>query len=327
MKIAQLAAPQQGHVTRAQLLALGVPAARIGGWIAAGRLVRVHQGVYAVGYRRLDAPAAAMAAVLACGPGALLSHESAAALWGWRRWPSTPEVTVARDRRPSGVRTHRTTTLRPADRDRQLGIPVTAPERTIRDLGPRLTPAQLRRIVSEARFERRLDDDAVARLLGYGPAPTRSEMQDRFQIAVIDAERLPQPLTDTTVEGFEVDAVWPDHRFVVELDGWDAHRGREAFVTDRERDAVLAERGWLVVRITSDRLYGDPRREGERLRRILAARAPRKPAESPRAARAPQEPAAHPEAPSVPRNSVALPEAPSVPRNPAMPPDAPKAQP
>jgi len=283
MKIAQLAAPQQGHVTRAQLLALGVPAPRIGGWIAAGRLVRVYQGVYAVGYRRLDAPAAAMAAVLACGPGALLSHESAAALWGWRRWPRTPEVTITGDRRPRGIRVHRSATLRRADRDRQLGIPVTAPERTIRDLGPRLTPAQLRRIVADARFERRLDDDAVARLLGYGPPPTRSQLQDRFQRTVIDAERLPQPLTDTTVEGFEVDVAWPDHRLVVELDGWEAHRGRQAFVTDRERDAALSERGWLVVRIASERLHDDPRREGERLRRILEARAPRRPTAPPSA--------------------------------------------
>ena len=274
MKIARLAAPQQGLVTRAQLLAIGVPAPRIGGWIAAGRLVRVHQGVYAVGYRRLDAPAAAMAAVLACGPGALLSHESAAALWGWRRWPPTPEVTVTRDRRPSGVRTHRTSTLRPADRDRQLGIPVTAPERTIRDLGPRLTAAQRRRIVSEARFARRLDDDAVARLLGHGPAPTRSALQDRFQTSVIDATGLPQPLTDTVVHGFEVDVAWPDHRLVVELDGWDAHGGRQAFAVDRDRDATLAEHGWMVVRITWERLLDDPCREGERLRRILEARAP-----------------------------------------------------
>jgi hypothetical protein len=181
-------------------------------------------------------------------------------------------VTVTRDRRPRGIRVHRTTTLRPIDRDRQLGIPVTAPERTIRDLSPRLTAAQRRRIVSNARFDRRLDDDAVARLLGHGPPPTRSMMQDAFQTKVIDATGLPQPLTDTVVEGFEVDVAWPDGRLVVELDGWDAHRGRLAFAVDRERDATLAERGWLVVRITSERLRDGPVREGERLRRILEAR-------------------------------------------------------
>lgn len=215
-----------------------------------------------------------MAAVLACGPGALLSHESAAALWGWRRWPRMPEVTVTRDRRPRGIRTHRTTTLRPADRDRQLGVPVTAPERTIEDLRSRLTVVQRRRIVSDARFDRRLDDDAVGRLLGHGPAPTRSLMQDLFQTAVIDTLGLPQPLTDTIVEGFEVDVAWPAQRVVVELDGWEAHGGRHAFAADRERDAILAEHGWLVVRITWDRLRDDPRREGERLQRILAARTP-----------------------------------------------------
>lgn len=272
--ISHLAARQHGNVTRAQLLSLdgGLGDSWIHRHLRRGVLVRVHPGVYAVGYRRLDQPARAMAAVLACGPGALLSHESAAALWGWRRWPRTPEVTVTRDRRPRGIRVHRTTTLRPIDRDRQLGIPVTAPERTIRDLSPRLTAAQRRRIVSNARFDRRLDDDAVARLLGHGPPPTRSMMQDAFQTKVIDATGLPQPLTDTVVEGFEVDVAWPDGRLVVELDGWDAHRGRLAFAVDRERDATLAERGWLVVRITSERLRDGPVREGERLRRILEAR-------------------------------------------------------
>jgi hypothetical protein len=135
----------------------------------------------------------------------------------------------------------------------------------MRDLRPRLTAPQCRRIVSDARFDKRLDGDAVARLLGHGPAPTRSALQDMFQTAVVDTTGLPQPLTDTVVEGFEVDAAWPDHRLVVELDGWAAHGGRHAFATDRERDAALAERGWLVVRITSERLCDDPRREGERL--------------------------------------------------------------
>jgi hypothetical protein len=274
MDIATLAAPQLGNVTRAQLLGLGVPGSTVDGWIAAGKLVPIHTGVYAVGYRRLDPQARAMAAVLACGPGALLSHESAAALWGWRRWPRTNEVTVTRDRRPRGIRTHRSATLRPGDRDRQLGVPVTVTERTIRDLGPRLTAAQRRRIVSDARFERRLDDGAVARLLGHGPAPTRSLLQDRFQTVVIDAMGLPQPLTDTIVDGFEVDVAWPDHRLVVELDGWEAHGGRHAFAADRERDTALAASGWLVVRVTWERLRDDPRREGERLRRILEARAP-----------------------------------------------------
>ena len=274
MDIATLAAPQLGNVTRSQLLALGIPGPTIDGWIAAMKLMRVHRGVYALGYRRLDPSACAMAAVLACGPGALLSHESAAALWGWRRWPRTPHVTVTRDRRPRGVRIHHTTTLRPSDRNRQLGVPVTAPERTIRDLAPGLTTGQLRRIVSDARFARQLNDDAVARLLGHGPAPTRSLLQDRFQTAVIEPIGLPQPLTDTIVDGFEVDVAWPDHGLVVELDGWEAHGGRHAFAADRARDAALAERGWLVVRITWERLRDDPRREGERLQRILAARAP-----------------------------------------------------
>jgi Transcriptional regulator, AbiEi antitoxin/Protein of unknown function (DUF559) len=273
-EIAQVAARQHGHLTRSQLLEVGVSDTWIHRRVGRGMLLRIHQGVYAVGYRRLDPPARAMAAVLACGPRALLSHESAAALWGWRRWPAIPEVTIGgrADRRPRGVRVHRSVTLRPVDRDRQLGIPVTAPERTIRDVRSRLTVPQRRRIVSEACFAGQLDDAAVGRLLVGGAAPTRSPLQDRFQTEVVEACGLPQPLTDTVINGLEVDVAWPQARLVVEIDGWDAHRSRVAFVTDRERDAHHAACGWLVVRITSERLRDDPRREGERLRRILAAR-------------------------------------------------------
>jgi len=129
-------------VTRAQLLASGVRSPRIDSWVHRGWLIAVHHGVYAVGYRRDDPPARAIAAVLACGPTALLSHESAAALWGWRRSPAVPEVTVTTDRRGRAIVVHWSRTITPPERDRQLGIPVTPPERTLRDIRRRLAGAQ-----------------------------------------------------------------------------------------------------------------------------------------------------------------------------------------
>jgi len=147
-------------------MAAGVSHARIQRWCGVGRLSRVHAGVYALGYRHAEPVARAMAAVLACGPGAVLSHESAAALYGWRRWPQVPEVTAAWERRRLGIKTHRTRSLPRQEVTRQLGVPVTRPERTIREIEARLTRKQFTRMVKDAWQEHRLDKGAVTRLLG-----------------------------------------------------------------------------------------------------------------------------------------------------------------
>jgi hypothetical protein len=187
IQIATIAARQHGHITRAQLLAVGISHARIQRWCAAGRLTRVHGGVYALGYRHVEPVAVAMAAVLACGDGAVLSHESAAALWGWRRWPSVPEVSTTWARHRPGIRAHRTRSLPRTDRTRQLGVPVTSPERTIRELESRLTRKQFRRMVKDASLEHRLDEVAVTRLLGYAAEPTRSESRRRSAGSAVDS--------------------------------------------------------------------------------------------------------------------------------------------
>ncbi len=243
----------------------------IGRWRRAGRLVRVHAGVYAVGYRRVEPVAIAMAAVLACGDGAVLSHESAAALWGWRRWPSVPEVSGEWARRRPGIRAHRTRSLPRLDRTRQLGIPVTSPERTIREIESRLTRKQFTRIVKDASVQRRLDEAAVTRLLGYAAEPTRSEFEEAFR-RFCRRFGLPKPETLAIVHGYEVDALFPAQRLVVELDGWEFHRGRVAFGDDRDRDADLLDCGYPTVRITWERLHETAEREAGRLHRILARR-------------------------------------------------------
>jgi Transcriptional regulator, AbiEi antitoxin/Protein of unknown function (DUF559) len=272
VEIAIRAGRQHGHITRAQLMELRVSGTTIDRWCRSGRLVRVHAGVYALGYRRVEPIAITMAAVLACGPGAVASHDSAAAIWGWRRWPRTPEVTSTASRRRPGIRHHRTRSLPRLDRGRELAVPITSPLRTITDLRPRLTLTQFTRIVNDARRERRLTDEHVNDLLGYCAGPTRSEFEDDF-ILFCRRYGLPQPRMGATVAGYQVDALFAEQRVVVELDGWPFHNDRTAFVTDRERDAALLDAGYLTIRITRDRTELRPAREAARLRRILARRA------------------------------------------------------
>jgi hypothetical protein len=128
--IADLAERQRGHATRPQLLELGLSPEAIKYRVRIGRLHRVYPGVYGVGHRRPHPIDRSMAAVLACGSGAVLSHGSAAVLWGFfKRWDEPFEVTVARNRRPKDIWVHRCNLTR-ADKRRQLGIPVTSPART-----------------------------------------------------------------------------------------------------------------------------------------------------------------------------------------------------
>jgi very-short-patch-repair endonuclease len=271
IQIATIAAKQHGHVTRAQLLAVGISHARIQRWCDAGRLTRVHAGVYALGYRHAEPVARAMAAVLACGPGAVLSHESAAALWGWRRWPSVPEVSAAWARQRPGIKAHRTRSLPRQDWTRQLGVPVTGPERTIREIESRLTRKQFTRMVKDAWLQHRLDTAAVTRLLGYPAEPTRSEFEEAFR-RFCRRFGLPKAVTLATLHGYEVDALFVAQRLVVELDGWEFHADQVAFVSDRDRDADLLDFGYETVRITWDRLHETPEREAARFKRILARR-------------------------------------------------------
>jgi hypothetical protein len=137
-RIGRLSARQYGHVTRAQLVEIGLSDRTISRWIARGRLIPVHLGVYAVSYPRPEAVAQAAAALLACGPEAVLSHETAAALWGFKpRWPERPEVTGPSRRTRPGIRHHRSKTIKRRDVRRHRGLRVTSPARTISDIAPR----------------------------------------------------------------------------------------------------------------------------------------------------------------------------------------------
>jgi very-short-patch-repair endonuclease len=273
-KIAHLARRQHGHVARRQLVAAGVSPSLIDRRLATGDLIAVHHGVYAVAYRRDEPLALAAAAVLACGPRAVLSHDSAAALWGLRRWPKRPEVIAPRIRRP-GIRAHRSITLTAAEVTVERGLRVTTAARTLIDIRRRLSERRFTRLVNDARLGRLLDVPTAERLLGEAGCggPTRSELEDAVARLIGD-HGLPAPQRNVEVDGVEVDVWFPDPQVIVEVDGWDTHRDRATFESDRERDAMHAAAGRLTVRITAERLLERRREEARRLHVILAGRTP-----------------------------------------------------
>lgn len=283
-----LAARQHGNITRQQLIDLAVGAEAIKHRVRTGRLHRVHLGVYALGRPPQSALEHAAAAVLACGPGAALSHLSALALWGLRgRWPPRFDVTVARDRRPKAIRVHRPVGLIGRDFRRHLRIRVTSPARTLLDCAPLLDDKALARAVNDARLSNHLRLSQLADVIERSPnhpgrirlapladpagGPTRSQFEDAFP-AFCAAHRLPPPLMSTKVCGYEVDALFGGEKLIVELDGWKYHSTRRAFESDRNRDADMLAAGYGTVRITWERLMGASAKEAGRLRRILELR-------------------------------------------------------
>lgn len=285
--VAGRAACQHGNVTRAQLLALGVDDNAIAFRLRAGRLHRVHRGVYAVGRPAREPLELAAAAVLACGADAVISHASALALWGLAtHWPTRPVVTVSGGRRPAGVEVHRSRVLTRADTRTQLGIRATSPARTILDCAPEVHAQQrLARLVNDALLSPFLARGQLADVCGRftthpgarllrpfvvpTDGPTRSEFEDRF-LRFCAQYGFPRPLVNVPVGGHLVDALFAADRLIVELDGWDFHHDRLAFERDRDRDADALVAGLRTLRITWDRLVGAPETEASRLRLILA---------------------------------------------------------
>ena len=246
VSIAKIAARQHGVITTSQLEAAGVLSSGISDRVRAGRLHRVHRGVYAVGHPNIGNEGRWIAAVLACGEGAVLSHRSAAALW--KIGPVAPviEVTVAggggRATR-KGIRVHRSRTLSPADLTRRAGIPVTRPARTLEDLRRILPSRQFARVLREAEYLRLPVGDALK------PDRTRSDLEAMF-LALARRRCLPQPEVNVRVDRFLVDFLWRHERLIVEVDGWESHRTRSAFEEDRARDARLKVIGYEILRFT-----------------------------------------------------------------------------
>jgi very-short-patch-repair endonuclease len=252
-------------ITTAQLLQAGLSHSGVSKRVKARRLHSLYRGVYAVGHDRLSQEAKWLAAVLAAGPKAVLSHAAAARHWQiWRRRPETIDVLVPGQRRArKGVTVHRARGLDPRDVTTHRGIPITTVPRTLVDLSAQLTPHQLANVIHEAAFRDRFDEratrEAIARARGRdlanlhaalqahasGSAGTRSELEDRF-LAQIET----QPRVNTHVEGVEVDFYWPDQNLVVEIDG-PGHERPRTRAEDARRDARLKSAGIEVVRLPS----------------------------------------------------------------------------
>lgn len=272
--IHELAAGQHGVVTRRQLLAAGVRPGAVARRVRSRHLMPIHRGVYRVG--PVVAPRGReMAAVLACGETAAVSHESAADLWevgGTRSGDVPVHVSVqAGQPAPRGVRVHRVRAIRPDEITTVEEIPVTTPARTLLDLSASAEARRLERAVAEA-FARRLTSRSrvlrltaryprrpgIARLrvlleAGTGPALTRSQAEERF-LALVRKADLPEPEANVEIEGFEVDFLWRSAGLVAEIDGFVYHASRARFERDRRRDAVLLGAGFRVIRVTWQQL-------------------------------------------------------------------------
>ncbi len=290
--IYDLAARQHGVVSLRQLEAEGVPAHVVDHRVSIGRLAALHRGVYVAGSPVLTRRGELLAAVLACGNGAVLSYTSAGELWAIRpRAAKLLHVTVpvkgGRRQRP-GLRVHRTRRPLPSWQSSQIdGIPVTSPSRTLLDLAEILPRRQLERAIDETHYLRLFDlrtlDQTIAACPGrtggarltralaehrVGTTRTRTTLEERF-LRLCATHSIPRPLVNTRLEGFEVDFLWPQEHLVVETDGRQSHLTPRTFESDRERDAALAVAGYTVLRFTDRQMTRHPGRVAGQILSVL----------------------------------------------------------
>ena len=261
-------------VSRVQLRGAGVPAATVDYWVQSGRLRVVHRGVYAAGGSVLRPEGHRLAAVLAFGPAAVLSHRSAAAHWGLL--PTAQEridVTAPATRHGvPGIRLHRARSLDAQDTTNHEGIPITTVHRTLLDLAAAVRADQLENALAQAMhlqlYDQRAIDDVTARSNGHRgtrvlkeaarqePQITKSMWEVRM-LRLVRGANLPEPMCNEALHApdhgeCKPDFYWPDHGVIVETDGWEAHRTLAAFRSDRAKDAALTAAGYKVLRFTWD---------------------------------------------------------------------------
>jgi predicted transcriptional regulator of viral defense system/very-short-patch-repair endonuclease len=290
-KLARLAARQHGVVSIRQLRRLGYSHMSVSRAAAAGRLHRLHHGVYAVGHANLSLQGQCLAGVLASGPHALLSHFSAAWLLDLLATDPIPvHVTAPVPRKGRGaLRLHHSRTLDDADRGFVKGIPVTSVARTVLDLAALVRFESLRRALRRSEDLRLFDLDdfhsVLARNRGHRgavklehalsiyepPRLTRSELE-RELVAAFEGAGLPRPSTAFVVAGYELDIYWPELRFAVEIDVYATHGAHEPFEEDRRRDEDLKLAGIELTRVTGRRFEREPRQVVERISRLLEQR-------------------------------------------------------
>ncbi len=288
--LSALADEQHGVADYGDLIRLGVGPGAIQHRARTGRLHRLYRGVYAVGRKSVSREGRWLAAVRACGPDAVRSHLSAAALWDLlQNARNRIDVTVpGRTRRGTGDLTvHNVRRLRDDDRARVDQIAVTSVARTLLDIAEVVAPRRLARAIDAAErlrlFDLRAIDELCERSNGrrgvrplkealrrYRPtAPVTRSGLERVFVEVCDRAGLPRPAMNLFVAGYEVDAAWLDQGVIVEVDGFEFHRTRAAFEADRRRDAALLREGLRVLRVTDRRLDDDPSGVAGDLRALL----------------------------------------------------------
>jgi very-short-patch-repair endonuclease len=282
--IAELALAQHGVVALWQLIAEGVSAGAVHRRVAVGRLHRIHDGVYAVGYPQLTRTGHFMAAVLACGRRSALSHRSAATHRELVH-SSRELIDVISPRRPgrrrAGIDAHTSSTLLVRDVEVVDGIPCTTVARTLLDLAAVVPRRVVERAFDEAAFREILDATAVEDVLARaghhrgagvlravldhhspGTTRTRNDLEEAF-LAICRNAGLPQPEVNAWIpiepSGYEADFLWRAQRFIAETDGGAAHATRHGFEHDRRRDQRLMLAGYRVVRFTYSQVFDEPR--------------------------------------------------------------------
>jgi hypothetical protein len=272
--VAERVERQWGVASRAQLRAAGLAPTTVDYWVRAGRLRVLHRGVYAAGGSALRVEGRRLAAVLACGPGAVLSHRSAAA--HWELLPTSQErvdVTAPRSREGiPGIRLHTSRSLDAQDTTHHEGIPITTISRTLLDLAATTRADQLENALAQAMhlqlYDQRAIDDVIARSNGHrgtnvlkqatrqDPQITKSMWEIRM-LGLIRGAHLPEPICNKALHvpdhgECQPDFYWPAYNLIVETDGWEAHRTLAAFRSDRAKDAALTAAGYKVLRFTWD---------------------------------------------------------------------------
>ena len=290
--IGRLADEQHGVIARRQLLSAGLSATEIRERLRGGRLVPLHRGVYAPGHRRLGREGFWLAAVLACGSAAALSHRDAATLHGLDAWAGGRiDVSTSRRRKSDGrLRVFARRRLDGADVTAIRAIPVTTIARTLVDLAELVSRERLASALTAAERSHALDLGAVLaareRALGRhgagdanlraalaehaarGAQLTREALERRLR-RLVREHTLGTPLLNAEVAGYEVDAYWPEARLIVETDGWEWHRDRAAFGRDREKTNALQLAGFTVLRFTHDAVVRRPEQVAASIRAAL----------------------------------------------------------
>lgn len=289
-RLVRMARDQHGVVSRRQALEVGLSSSTIRRRIRTGVWTRLLRGTYRIGAVETSLEWASAACLVV--EGAVLSHTSAAFLHGWSgsTRPSTTHLSVVgrQHRSRTGLVVHRATDLHADEVVFVSGFPVTAAARTLLDIATMLPSRDIERIVAQLlreeevlsaaqlhAFSRRYSRRAGIRKLRDvltqegGPRFTRSEAEVRFLELMRQAE-LPLPRTNARVGPFELDAVWPRERVVVEIDGYRYHRSRDRFEADRRKDAWLTAHGYRVIRITWRQLTDRPTRSAVQIGRALA---------------------------------------------------------